>query len=125
MSSEHREPSPVPWALLNTESKHMAVVMVDDPDNHPKWQKILPKNVTGNAMESLARKPKVTADVNPESHLGKKTLMMTVGGKTDGVRKTRSETSSRTLRRRSGRQDAGVYIVVLVFSRGAYDMIVK
>lgn len=107
MSGEHREPSAVQWTPMDTESKHTAVVMVDDPDNLPKRQKILPKKLTSNAMEFLARKPRVTANANPESHFGKKTLMMTAGGKIGGVRKTRSETSSRTLRHRSGRQDAG------------------
>lgn len=99
-------------SAMDTEGKHTAVVMVDDPDNladRPKRQKILPKKLTANnAMEFLDRKPRVTVNASPELHFGRKTRMMTAGRSISGLRKTRSEVSLRTLRRRPGPKPDGV-----------------
>ena len=107
MSGEHQEASAIPWTV-NTESRHTAVVVVDDPDSHHKMQKIFPEKLAGNATECSAGKPKDTANASPKSHLGKKTVIMKAGRRSGGMRKPHSETPSRTLRRRSGRPDAGM-----------------
>ena len=97
---------------MDAESKHTAVVMVDDPDNpadRPKRQKILPKKLTANnAMEFLDRKPRMVINANPNLPFGRKTRMMTAGRSIGGLRKTHSEISLRTLRRRPGPKPDGV-----------------
>lgn len=97
---------------MDAESKHTTVVMVDDPNNpadRPKRQKILPKKLTANnAMEFLDRKPRVTVEASPELHFGRRTRMMTAGRSVGALRKTRSEISLRTLRRRPGPKPDGV-----------------